>query len=587
MKRVIFGVLMTFTLVSALIISNDSSAQIPSKQGFVATEQLVVGGVLGQDPTIAAGLNSLLADNLVNFPFLLEVADLDDSTYTNDDNITLNAFGGIDADGDSTNNGSGSNLFLLDPYDFDPTTGLPISSFPNGDIVDGFLTAGPGTIFISGIPLNDLTVAADFFAGTTAGTYEFQSTETSAFLTESFLATQPAPAPFAGTLVDLLTAFSIFPDVDADSDGTMDSYSAVFTFAGISCNINYSYLPAVDGFVATSQEVVGGILGQDPTIAAGLNSLLADNLVNFPFLLEVADLDDSTYTNDDNITLNAYGGYDLDQDSTNNASGSNEFILDPADYDAATGLPISSFPNGDIVNGFLTAGPGTIFISGIPLNDLTVQADFFPGSVAGTYEFESTETSAFLTESFLSTQPAPAPFAGTLVDLLTAFGILPDIDGDNDGTNDSYSAVFTFSGISCVLYPTSNPGSGGPVEDCSNGVDDDGDNDVDCDDSDCAGDLTCNTGGILFQRGDVNSDGARNIADAISLLGFLFTGGAAPSCADSSDVNDDGGQNIADAIYLLGFLFTGGPDAPAPGGSCGLDPTDTDPLDCATPTGGC
>jgi hypothetical protein len=71
------------------------------------------------------------------------------------------------------------------------------------------------------------------------------------------------------------------------------------------------------------------------------------------------------------------------------------------------------------------------------------------------------------------------------------------------------------------------------------------------------------------------------------MLGFLFTNGTAPGCFDAADVNDDGAVNIADAIYLLGFLFTGGPDAPAPGDNCGIDPTGTDALDCVTPTGGC
>ena len=45
-------------------------------------------------------------------------------------------------------------------------------------------------------------------------------------------------------------------------------------------------------FVATSQEVTGGILGTNPLLTDGLNALLASNLENFPFLLEVADLVD-------------------------------------------------------------------------------------------------------------------------------------------------------------------------------------------------------------------------------------------------------------------------------------------------------
>jgi hypothetical protein len=73
----------------------------------------------------------------------------------------------------------------------------------------------------------------------------------------------------------------------------------------------------------------------------------------------------------------------------------------------------------------------------------------------------------------------------------------------------------------------------------------------------------------------------------VSLLGFLFSGGDAPVCDDSADVNDDGSMNIGDAVYELGFLFSGGPPPPPPGVTCGNDPTDTDPLECATPTGGC
>ncbi|MGB1810689.1 MAG: hypothetical protein ACPHQT_10460, partial [Planctomycetota bacterium] len=81
-------------------------------------------------------------------------------------------------------------------------------------------------------------------------------------------------------------------------------------------------------------------------------------------------------------------------------------------------------------------------------------------------------------------------------------------------------------------------------------------------------------------RGDCNADGGFNIADSIFLLAALFSGGPAGTCLDSCDANDDGGINIADAIYALAALFSGGP-APTPT-SCGIDPTDTDPLDCAS-----
>ena len=83
-----------------------------------------------------------------------------------------------------------------------------------------------------------------------------------------------------------------------------------------------------------------------------------------------------------------------------------------------------------------------------------------------------------------------------------------------------------------------------------------------------------------FVRGDINDDASINIADAVSLLAGLFTGGALP-CSDSADANDDGATNIADAVYVLANLFSGGPGMPAPTGpSCGPDPT-ADGLDCA------
>jgi len=96
-------------------------------------------------------------------------------------------------------------------------------------------------------------------------------------------------------------------------------------------------------------------------------------------------------------------------------------------------------------------------------------------------------------------------------------------------------------------------------------------------------------GGVVqpgFKRGDTNNDGGVNIADAVWVLGALFPApGGSPNalaCLDASDGNDDGGINIADAVAILGSLF-GSPTVPlpAPGTSCGVDPTTMDPLDCA------
>ena len=84
-----------------------------------------------------------------------------------------------------------------------------------------------------------------------------------------------------------------------------------------------------------------------------------------------------------------------------------------------------------------------------------------------------------------------------------------------------------------------------------------------------------------FVRGDFNSDGSINIADCVSMLAGLFTGGLI-LCLDAGDANDDGSFNVADAVYELTWLFSGGPAAPPPvGPNCGSDPT-SDSLDCAS-----
>jgi len=86
-----------------------------------------------------------------------------------------------------------------------------------------------------------------------------------------------------------------------------------------------------------------------------------------------------------------------------------------------------------------------------------------------------------------------------------------------------------------------------------------------------------------FLRGDSNTDGGFDIADAIFTLAALFTPGSpGPLCTDSGDANDDGAYDIGDAIFSLGALFSSGPTPPEPGAeSCGIDPTD-DFLGCAS-----
>jgi hypothetical protein len=98
-----------------------------------------------------------------------------------------------------------------------------------------------------------------------------------------------------------------------------------------------------------------------------------------------------------------------------------------------------------------------------------------------------------------------------------------------------------------------------------------------------------------FVRGDVDSDGAVDLTDAVRILDHLFLGGPAPECLDAADTDDDAELSLTDPIVVLSWLFLGGaPPAPPgpsagdyPGADCGTDPTPGDGLDCFRPGGKC
>ena len=95
--------------------------------------------------------------------------------------------------------------------------------------------------------------------------------------------------------------------------------------------------------------------------------------------------------------------------------------------------------------------------------------------------------------------------------------------------------------------------------------------------AECWADLT-----PWFIRGEVNDDGAVDLADAVYLLGALFPTGTPNNitCENAADANDDGAINLADAITILYSLF-GSPATPLPEPSyCGNDPTPLDGLGC-------
>jgi len=80
-----------------------------------------------------------------------------------------------------------------------------------------------------------------------------------------------------------------------------------------------------------------------------------------------------------------------------------------------------------------------------------------------------------------------------------------------------------------------------------------------------------------FIRGDANGDGSVNIADAVTVLDYVFPNATSPlhhiSPLDAADANDDNSVNVADAVYLLTYVFSSGPEPPAPFVVPGVDPT--------------
>ena len=66
----------------------------------------------------------------------------------------------------------------------------------------------------------------------------------------------------------------------------------------------------------------------------------------------------------------------------------------------------------------------------------------------------------------------------------------------------------------------------------------------------------------------------------MAVLDFLFTGRDRIPCKAAADGNGDGMLDISDSVSILGFLFLGGARPPAPHPSCGVE-ADPGPIPCA------
>ncbi len=87
-----------------------------------------------------------------------------------------------------------------------------------------------------------------------------------------------------------------------------------------------------------------------------------------------------------------------------------------------------------------------------------------------------------------------------------------------------------------------------------------------------------------FIRGDANTDGSENLADAIFLIGYFFTDGATPGCTASADANSDNKVDIGDAIFLINYQFLDGSAPGSPYPNCGGDPLGSGGLGCSNYT---
>ncbi len=74
-------------------------------------------------------------------------------------------------------------------------------------------------------------------------------------------------------------------------------------------------------------------------------------------------------------------------------------------------------------------------------------------------------------------------------------------------------------------------------------------------------------GCCIGTRGNVDNDpgDAVDISDLVFIVDFIFTGGAAPVCAEEANVDGDVGEaiDISDLVYIVDFIFTGGAPPPS------------------------
>ena len=241
-----------------------------------------------------------------------------------------------------------------------------------------------------------------------------------------------------------------------------------------------------------------------------------------------------------------------------------------------------STDDGTIVSYAWDFGDGAM-AQGIQINHTYTAPGVYTAALTVTDDFCSTDTASVI----ITVSPDPAPVA--LISATPLSGKAPlDVTFDaagssDDGTIVSYAWNFGDGNAATGVNPVHTYVAQGNYTATLTVTDDFGSTGT------ASVTITVNAAGSTFRRGDPNSDGKVDIADAITTLGYLFGPEGDPSkakvrdCFDAADANDDGKLDIADAIKVLGHLFASEGPLPDPFAECGLDPSvETPELTCQT-----
>ncbi len=69
---------------------------------------------------------------------------------------------------------------------------------------------------------------------------------------------------------------------------------------------------------------------------------------------------------------------------------------------------------------------------------------------------------------------------------------------------------------------------------------------------------------LIFECGNVNSNGSVDLLDITYLIAYLYKGGPPPNPIKAANVNGDGAVNLLDITYLISYLYKDGPEPNCP-----------------------